>query len=759
MFPRRWLIPYLFLCVTSLGAQAKIFTTPLLAEANDLLPLSPEQSLEITDRYLAQRRLSTPKETSRVHINDETDHTIRTPLSTVNALQIKAQAYSLLNQIDAAMQTIKAAEALANEHALTFSSLESQLIHARIFWENLKNSTLALKTLDAIDQQLTDSRHLMMDSQIKRLQYDSLMQRAVIESHTGLETEAEKRFLKAKRFLTELDDKPEQIHYQLVVGRHYLEHDHYELALDRLLSGYWLAVELDDKPQIAMANYELATLFEQRKVFDKALEHATQAGDFFEHYQRTLPLAQTLGLIADIYEQQGRYNLALVHYFNALDQENQLKHEVRSAQLRLSIARVYLQLYNYPKAEQYLHHARLMATQSGNDSILTDAQLLQGRLELAEGKTDNAISTLQNGLIAASRLGNRELQMEGEQLLSQAFEQKKDYYNALLSQRRYEQLFSTKQLAQVESNVEVFKQQQRMLERALHLEELERQKFDSEKSLYKQQKVTVFLLSVLAITIIILLRRHRTAKLLTSRLMRLRTEFYTHPRSGLRNLRMLTVKLPNSLQQSSANFEQWHLGEIISEPLSDRLRFALFEVPFLKHIYLKHGYQQGLELERQFGEYLKKQVCEPARLYHFSDAMFLYIEPNSRLDSAPEQLANSLQELVDRFVEQRHIDNRVRIGMAEYPFLPRAYTAINDHELLDILLMATNAARELSKLESGSQWVHLSAINAAPAASFASDNIRRACIQGIDNGLVKVQSSSRHEICWNDDHVSDKNVS
>ncbi|MFZ6044439.1 GGDEF domain-containing protein, partial [Vibrio natriegens] len=84
---------------------------------------------------------------------------------------------------------------------------------------------------------------------------------------------------------------------------------------------------------------------------------------------------------------------------------------------------------------------------------------------------------------------------------------------------------------------------------------------------------------VLAITIIILLRRHRTAKLLTSRLMRLRTEFYTHPRSGLRNLRMLTVKLPNSLQQSSANFEQWHLGEIISEPLSDRLRFALFEVP------------------------------------------------------------------------------------------------------------------------------------------------------------------------------------
>ena len=33
---------------------------------------------------------------------------------------------------------------------------------------------------------------------------------------------------------------------------------------------------------------------------------------------------------------------------------------------------------------------------------------------------------------------------------------------------------------------------------------------------------------------------------------------------------------------------------------------------------------------------------------------------------------------------------------ADYPFYPAAYTAINDKELLDILLMATHIARELS---------------------------------------------------------------
>ncbi|MGF1689381.1 GGDEF domain-containing protein [Photobacterium japonica] len=758
MSPCRWLISLMIFSVTSFGAQAKIYTTPILAEANDLLHTNPEQSLSITSRYLDKRRLSAPKEASRVHINDETDHTVRTPLSTINALQIKARAYLLLNQAELAINTIKMAETLANTETLTFSGIESQLIHADIYWTNLKNSTLALSMLEQIDTAITTQSQHMMESQVQRLQYQSLMQRAIIESQTSNSVLAEKRFIRAKRFLINLNDPQEKIHYLLVLGNHYMTSGHFDLALDRLLSGYWLAVEIDDKAQTAMANFELASLFAQRKVYDKALEHATQAGEFFAHYKQTLPLATTLNLIASIYEQQGRYNLALVHYFNALDQENQLKQNSRSAKLRLNIARVYLLLYNYPKSEQYLHHTRLLATQSNDEVTLAEAQVLQGTLELAEGKTDEAIAALQAGLIAATRINNHDLQLESELQLSRAFEQQKDYYNALLSQRRYEQLFSTKQQAQVKSNVEVFKQQQRMLERSLHLEELERQQFESEKALYKQKNITIFLFSVLTAVGLFLWRRNRTFKQLQTRLTRLRTDFYTHPRSGLRNLRMLTAKLPNSLQQSSANFEQWHLGEIINEPLSDRLRFALFEVPFLKHIYLQHGYQQGLDMERQFGEYLTQQICEPARVYHFSDAMFLYIEPNSRLDSAPEQLAHSLQQLLDRFVENRQLDNRIRIGMAEYPFLPRAYTAINDQELLDILLMATNAAREASKHDAGSQWVHLSAIDAAPAASFACDNIRRACSQGIDNGLIKVQSSSVFAFSWHNDHVSDKNA-
>lgn len=749
----------LVLLTTSFDLQAKIYSSPILTEAQNLLVNQPERTLTITQSYLKNRRLSQPQDPSRVHLNGEADHSTRTPLNTINALQIQAQALSLLQRPEQAINVIKKAEKTALDNKFMFSVFESRILLAQFYWVNLSNSATALKMLNTLNVDIKHAQPITLTRQLQELKYKSLMLRARIESSIGKDEAAEKLFIKAKGYLVAFDDKDETINYQITLGQHYLHHDHYDMALDRLLSGYWLAVENDDQPQIARANYELAQLFEERHVFDKALEHATQAGEFFERYKRTQQLAKALSLIASIYEQQGRYNLALVHYFNALDQENQLKHDLRSASLRLNIARVYLHLNNYKKAEQYIVQARNLSLQSGNENIVAESQIMQGQLELEKGELDDAITSLQAGLISASRIGAVSLQLMGESILSEAFEKQNDYYNALLSQRRYEQLYAGKQKNAIQSNTEVFKQQQKMMERSLKLEEMEREQFINQNALYKQQQISLTLIGVLVILLLLLWRRQHINKQLKQQLTKLTTDYYTHPRSGLRNLRMLNARLANSLQQSSANFEQWHLGEIINEPLSDRLRFALFEVSFLKRIYLEKGYQQGLTAEKEFGNYLQVQILEPARIYHFSDALFLYIEPNARLSCDPKQLAESMQQLIDNYTLPLNIDNALQIGMAEYPFLPRAYTAINDQELIDILLMTVDAGISLNDKQSGSNWVHLCAIDAAPAASFVSDNIRRSCVEGIDKGLVKVRSSTNNEIIWNYDHNLNKDIS
>ena len=171
----------------------------------------------------------------------------------------------------------------------------------------------------------------------------------------------------------------------------------------------------------------------------------------------------------------------------------------------------------------------------------------------------------------------------------------------------------------------------------------------------------------------------------------------------------------------------------------------MIDVPFLRNMYLQHGYQTGLKIENAFGEYLKDNIISPARIYHFSDANLLYIEPNGEKATNPEVLFEMIQKLVSEFEPQRRLNRTVRVGIADYPFLPRAYTAINDKELVDLLLMSANTARALSMRDDSSQWVYLKAIENAPAASLATGNIRQACKQAISQGLIKIHSSFKDE--------------
>lgn len=97
----------------------------------------------------------------------------------------------------------------------------------------------------------------------------------------------------------------------------------------------------------------------------------------------------------------------------------------------------------------------------------------------------------------------------------------------------------------------------------------------------------------------------------------------------------------------------------------------------MSNAYLQNGYKAGLELENAFGTFIASKVVAPARLYHFSDAHLLYIEPSAQARDA-EEVYKQIQGWINEFAEKHDIDAIVRLGMADYPFLPRAYTAIND---------------------------------------------------------------------------------
>lgn len=727
----------------SANVYGQYSTTPQLTDAKQLLLSKPQQSLTLVNHYLSQRTLLNDAGFTSLNITEQ--KRTRTPLNSILAMQLKADALIELMQYEEALQTLIAAKALAEEHRLRYLTIDTQIKIACVQWLYFEREEIALNLLDELNQKVHQSTPPFPLTLISKLTHNIDLHRAEIYAKQNKIELAQTAFESAQNKLAHLPNSAQKIKFLLKKGKFHQQQHNFELALDAFHQGYVMAEELRLFDMMAQSNLALAQLLRHQQVLDKALEHVTQAVEFYENANQHKLFARSLGLMAQIYEDKGSLNMALIHYFNALDMEQQFKqHLPPSEELRMNIARVYIQLNNSKKAQQYLSQAKSLAKKQNNDPILTEIRLLEAKLMLNEGKSDNAIVLLQNILIAASRFNLLETQIEAERMLSLAFEKNQDHYSALISQRRYEHLWQTKQQKQQAEHAALFRQQQVIHQRTAHLQKLQSGQEAQNQALYVQRWINGALLFFSACSVGMIYRRHRKNHLLQQQIRELKQQLYSHPNSGLKNLRMLKMRLPNSLKQSSEQFEQNLLHDLIPDPLRDRLRFALIEIPQIKHWYRDLGYQRAIELEQNFGDYLTKQICNPARLYHLSTTIFLYIEPNARLHNEPRDLAHSLQKLVDQFMTQQQMARILptRIGLAEYPFLPRAYTAINAKELLDILFIALSKAYDLSTNNTEHQWVHFSALENTPAAYFTQNTLHTCCQQAIEQGLIKVQSSS-----------------
>jgi tetratricopeptide (TPR) repeat protein len=741
----RWLyVVSLFLLSFNTSANASAYSSALLNEANNLVEIEPIQTKKIVKSYLTMRVLSEQRNKSRSSISREkTDSSIRTPSSSIDAYKILAKAEYNLGNTHIAIQHIDEALELTNTYKLEYQKLDLQIFKVRLLWLSDKKSTQAKVELSSIEADLESvNKKLHLTENVT---YRLIMLKAEIASYENKIDEAEKYYQQAKTFLAQRDSKKVTIDYHISVGEFYLTHKNYDRALTELLYGYWKSVEDNLSSRLAKVNCLLGQLFFERQVLDKALEHLSQAADFYDNFKNSPLLPQVLQQIGDVYYSQGKYKLALVHFFNVFDHESTDSDIHQVIDIHLSLSATYLRLYNYPLAKQYLTRALELLEYSDIPKLEGRAAFLSASLAYHLQQSDDVIKNATRALKLSHQVKNLRLSQRSYYLLSLGYEQAGQPQQALENLKQYNNLTYLEQQKLNRVGEDAFRHQKEFAEQTLHYagqaQELEKLKLENHK--FQKIAFALFLFSI--ILFFFVLRRGYLIQTLTKKVDSLRTELFTHSRSKLPNLRMLNAKLSNSLEQTNQTFEQWQLGDLIHEPLSDRLRFVMIDLPFLLNTYTQNGYKAGLELERAFGEYLKEQLEGPARIYHFSDSNLLYIEPSSNRDSSPEVVFRKIQSWISEFEPKRNINRTIYMGIADYPFLPKAYTAINDQELLDILLMSTNLARKICLKEPNSQWVHFKAIDNTPAASFATNNIREACKHAINQGLIKIQSSCQNE--------------
>ncbi|WP_045397289.1 tetratricopeptide repeat protein [Vibrio campbellii] len=737
-----------FLCLLlAQPLHATILSSALLNEAQQLAEIEPSQAKQAAKNYLLQRELTERQENGSPSAmsREETDRSIRTPSSTIEAHKIIAQADYAMGNIRSAINNLDEAERLAKEYQLPYMNLDLQLMRNQMIWMYDKNYAAAEEKLDQIEKQIEEANPVLQRTDSVR--YRLVMQRALLAANSGNSVNAERLYAKAKTMLEDNRSDLTLIDYHTAVGEFYLNNKKYNLALSELLYGYWQSIENDSGARLAKVNRLLARLFQERRVYDKAIEYLSQAADFYDSYPSSPILADVLEQMGDIYFYQGKFNLALVHYFNVLDHDSTSKNINRIIKIRLSLAATYLQLYNYALAEQYLDRARDLLEYADLPQLEAKAALLQSGLAYHQNDSKDVIVNAKKALDLIEKAPDETgfIKQQSYRLLGLGYEQAGEYQLSLQAYKKYTSLVRLEQKQLNQISEDAFRQQKEFAEQSIHYVGQAEKLIQVSMEHRKFQKISFALFIIVLVMFLFIMRRGVIMQRQATEIEKLRDDLFTHSRSRLRNLRMLNVKLSRSLKKSSDTFEQWQMGELIHEPLNDRLRFVMIDLPFLRSMYVQHGYKAGLELERAFGEFLAERIQKPTRLYHFSDANLLYIEPNADRDASAEETFNKFQTWVDEFAAKHDVNRIIRMGISDYPFLPRAYTAINDEELLDLLLLATHIAREVSLKDRHSHWVFLKAIDNAPAASFATGDIRTACQYAINQGLIKIHSSYKNE--------------
>ena len=334
-----------------------LYSSAVLSEANSLVNIVPKQAKQLATDYLTQRTLTDKTEKSPSAISrDEADSRTRTPGGTIDALRILARAeFNLGNQLEA-LSLLKEAKSLAETYKLPYLLLDLKLVEIRLTWLIQGNGDSARDKLAQIEEEFS-----LIDNpqQLARgLKYRMTMLKAEIASAEGNLKLADQLYAEVKPYVDSSKSIHTVIEYHTTVGKQLLANKKYNRALSELLISYWTAIETDSARQLAEVNRLLGQLFYDRRVLDKANDHFSQAADFYDNYESSPALAPLLKRMGDIYYYQGKYNLALVHYFNAMDHER-LQNNIESViDIRISLATTYLHLVNYTLAEQYLERAQ-----------------------------------------------------------------------------------------------------------------------------------------------------------------------------------------------------------------------------------------------------------------------------------------------------------------------------------------------------------------------------------------------------------------
>jgi len=229
------------------------------------------------------------------------------------------------------------------------------------------------------------------------------------------------------------DDKRSLINAEIIRGTiSYFKGSHDD-ALKIYLNALLLAEKSNQKEMIAAACNEIGTLFKKNKDLDKALSYYERALSESLDVKSNIQTANSYNNIGLVYEEKGSYTKALNHYQKSLSAYRKANDKLGESYSLEYIGYVYGLMKNFEPAITNLKES-LVLRQELKDNYGIAISLT----ELAEVNRDKkdfeqAIYFATQAIAFCKEINYPDMMQNGYLLLSQIYEQKKDYaaaYNA-----------------------------------------------------------------------------------------------------------------------------------------------------------------------------------------------------------------------------------------------------------------------------------------------------------------------------------------
>ncbi|WP_299533981.1 tetratricopeptide repeat protein [Ulvibacterium sp.] len=175
----------------------------------------------------------------------------------------------------------------------------------------------------------------------------------------------------------------------------------------------------------------IGNLYQLLKQYDQAIEHFERSLRLETELGNILGLAVNYQNIGECLEEKGQLDKALQNYRTSLSHNETIDNDMGRVICKNSIAQIYIKQDKSEEAIALLEPTLAVAQQLGDGFLLSPARITLGWAQLLAGKIKDAKENMLLGLQIAEKYNLRRESAQASHLLSELFQQTRDYRQAL----------------------------------------------------------------------------------------------------------------------------------------------------------------------------------------------------------------------------------------------------------------------------------------------------------------------------------------